>query len=182
MISTALRVAVIFSVALLSNGCNGNPSSSSPILVNPDPQPTKEILISYGRYDKPYQILGPINYNLKTYATPEDDIELWDQAIDFLKTESLVKYGDKVDAIVDVEIEDNSEVNSAHGLYIVQAKGVAISFNTALKPTVKNKVKYLVRYKSKAFRSKPKKSKLTKKSPVKTKVEEIEFSPSELLK
>jgi hypothetical protein len=182
MKSISVRFFLILLVALLSNGCHSNPSATSPALTNQDSQPTKEILISYGRYDKPYHILGPVEYILKYYSIPDDDIELWDKAIDFLKQESLSKYGNTVDAIVDVEIEDNSEVDNAKNFYIVHAKGVAITFNTSLKPTVKNKVKHRVRYRSKTVKPKLKRIKPSKKSEAKTKVEEIEFSPSELLK
>lgn len=185
---TAVKFSFMLFVALLSVGCNHKLPSSPPTELNLAPQsrPLKELLVTYGRYDKPYGTLGPIDYTLKSTSTSDDQIELWDRAIDFLKLAALSKYGDKVDAIVDVELAESEEESNGKLLNIIHVQGVAITFNGGIKPINKNKVKYKARYKAKPRHKLPKpissKTKSAKKIPDKAKEEEIEISPSELLK
>lgn len=176
-----LRIAIVLSVVIAPNGCSNYISMPSSALTN-QPQPTKEILISYGRYDKPYEILGAIEYTLKNNSTPDDQNKFWDQAIEFLKLEALKKYGNKVDAIVDVEIVESTEDINGENVNIILAKGVAIAFNSGIKPTVKHKVRYRVRHKPKSTKPTSSKIKPAKKTPSKTQTEDIEITPSELLK
>jgi hypothetical protein len=178
---SVMRIILLLLVVMLSNGCSDSFLTPAPML-SAQSHPTKEILISYGRYDKPYETLGPIQYSLKTTSIPDDHIELWDQAIDFLKQEALAQYGNKVDAIVDVEIEERTNKNGGEDSNIIYVQGTAIAFTPGKKPTIKHKVKYKVRNKAKPSKPAANKIKPTKKVPGKTQVDEIEFSPSELLK
>lgn len=182
-----MRLILMLLVTLTSNGCSSHHSTSHPdITVKPQTQPTKEILVTYGRYDKAYEALGPIEYTLINTKNSDTQIELWDRAIELLKQAALFKYSDKVDAIVDVELAESEEENNGKILNTIQVKGVAIAFNGRIKPITKNKVKYKARYKAKPKPKTPKypssKTKPEKKPPDKAKEEEIEISPSELLK
>jgi hypothetical protein len=176
-----MRKILLSLVVMLSNGCSDSFLAPAPML-SAQSHPAKEILISYGRYDKPYETLGPIQYSLKATSVPDDQIELWDQAIDFLKQEALTQYGNKVDAIVDVEIEERTMKNGGEDFNIIHVQGTAIAFTPGKKPTNKHKVKYRVKYKAKSSKPTANRIKPSKKVPDKTQVDEIEFSPSELLK
>jgi hypothetical protein len=180
-----MRTILILLVTLTSNGCSSNHLTDHPdITVEPQSQPAKEILVTYACYDKPYETLGLIEYTLKSTSTSGDQIELWDQSIDFLKSAALSRYGNKVDAITEVELAESEEENNGKSLNIIHVQGVAISFNGGIKPENKNKVKYKARYKKKPKSKNPKSTsriKPSKKAPDKPE-EDIEISPSELLK
>jgi hypothetical protein len=177
-----VRIILVILAAIATIGCS-NYFTAPPSEFSQQSLPAKEILVSYGRYDKPYETLGPIEYILKNASIPDDrQNELWDQAIELLKQEALKKYGDKVDAIVDVEIIESSEEINGKNFNIILAKGVAIAFSSGIKPTSKHKIKYKVRHKPKSSKSTSSKIKPAKKAPSKIQTEEIEITPSELLK
>jgi hypothetical protein len=181
------RFFVIFLVLLLSEGCSNTLSSpASAITSQSNPtyelSPAKEIIVTYGRYDKPFTKLGPVEFTLTTPATPDDNYELWDQAINFLKKDALRKFGDKVDAIFNVEIVENTEENNDGQYNIVHAKGVAVSFSPGSRPTIKHRAKSKAKSPSKSASNKAKPSP-PKKAPEKPQPqEEIGITPSELLK
>jgi hypothetical protein len=184
---TLKHMMAIILMAMLSNGCSNSPSNPVPVIVsqsNPthEPNPAEEILVTYGRYDKPFARLGPVEYTLKNPSTTDDNFELWDQAIEQLKQAALTRFGDKVDAIINVEIVESTESSIIEQFNIIHAKGIAISFTPGTRPSVKHRAKYKARPPSKQSSNKTKPS-IPKKAPEKAQPEEeIEISPSELLK
>lgn len=170
-----LRTYFVFLAILLNTGCSNNDFFvSSPFSTNPS-YPTKEILINNGRYDKPYETLAPIEYTLKKQTSFfVDQLELRNQAIDYLKQAALARYGNKVDAIVDVKVEENTEDNFDGKLSITHVQGVAIAFIPEAKTINKNKAK--------SSKNIPSRIKSTKNGSNKSQTEDIEITPSELLK
>lgn len=180
------RIILIFFVALVASSCNSDPFSSFSIFTEQAtlPYSPKEILIIEGRdNNKPYITLGPIDYTLKWYTTFfVDQAELRNQAIDSLKQEALAKYGDQVDAIIDVEMEENTEGNYYAPLSITHARGIAIAFNPGRKPLTKPKSKHKAAPSKKGtHKAKPAKNTL-RKTKTRSKPQEREITPSEILK
>ncbi|WP_411727903.1 hypothetical protein, partial [Methyloglobulus sp.] len=124
-----------------------------------------------GRVNKPYIALGPIEYTLKWYDYFfVGQVELRNQAVDYLKQEALARYGDQVDAIIDVEVEESLE----KGSNVTHVREIAISF----KHETKHKAEP-----SKKGRHKAKSAKNTlRKTKPRSKPQEREITPSEILK
>jgi hypothetical protein len=184
---TIKHFMAIILMAFISNGCSNSISRPAPLAISQSkptykPSPAKEILITYGRYEKPFTKLGPVEYTLKTPSTTDDNFELWDQAIEFLKQAALTRFGNKVFAIVNVEIAESTEVSNDEQFNIIHAKGIAISFSPGARPAVKHRAKHKAKPASKTTANKAKPAN-EKKVPEKSQPEEeIEITPSELLK
>jgi hypothetical protein len=183
-----LQVVGIISVATLLNACSTSISKPVPLTDNsasatPQAPQTKEILIVYGHYDKPYTKLGTIEYTLTDASTPNeetDQYELWDQAIEHLKQRALDKYGDKVEALTNVEIVESTAENSGSQSKHIHAKGIAISFAPGTRPIIRHKAQNKAKPPPKPTAIKAKPPKKTADKPQTD--EEIEITPSELLK
>jgi hypothetical protein len=175
------RMFFVLFATLLVVSCSNNPFMQSSIFndqKNP-PNSTKEILINDGRYDRPYVILGQIEYTLKRYIPVFDNkIELRAQALDLLKKEALSKYGDKVDAIIDTNIQESTEEGYDAPLSVTHVQGVAVSFISETKTPVKQRIKQ----KTKPPRNSSHNPKPSKNTLSKPKSQEIEITPSEILK
>jgi hypothetical protein len=172
---------VIFSI-LLAVSCRNNPSKETASVATrqtplPNPPSPKEILINDDRYDKPYTILGPIEYTLKrNTSTFVNQIELRNQAIDFLKQNALARYGNKVDAIMKVNVQEIIQKSYVNPLSITHIQGIAISFKPEYSP------KHKTKHKAKSSKNKFSKAKWIKGTSRKTKSDKIKITPSELLK
>ena len=174
------RIFMICLMPLLCISCSNDPFTLSSEL-NDLPSQAKEILINNGRYDKPYETLGPVEYTLTTnIPTSVSQIELRNQAVVFLKQEALTKYGEKVDAIINVKVVESTEENYTEKLNIIAVSGIAIAFIPEPKPVNKQKIKS----KAKSLKASPNKTKSLKNSAskIQTEDEDIEITPSELLK
>ena len=169
------KIVLLFLAVAITIGCSSNlftPSS----LPNNASYPGKEILINNERYDKPYETLGAIEYTLKKNTSIfVNQIELRNLAIANLKQAAKAKYGDKVDAIVDFKVVENTQENYDEKLSITHVQGTAIAFLPEIKPIAKQKAKY--KAKPPNSKSKPHKGGVDKNQ-----TEEIEITPSELLK
>jgi hypothetical protein len=185
-----LRILLVFFVALLFEGCSSN-SSIRPTYSLPTAQPktsqesgpTKEIFLTYGGYDKPLTKLGQVEYKLKASSPPDDTYKHWDQAIESLKQAALRRFGDKLDAIINVEIVESTEWGIGEQYHMIHAKGLAISFSPGARPAIKPKTKHKAKPPSKAITTNKPKPSNEKKPPEKPQPEEeIEITPSELLK
>jgi hypothetical protein len=166
---------VIFGVLFIV-GCRNNPITnasstetsstvtSQTALSNAD----KEILINDGRYDRPYEILGQVEYTLEKPSSSNNQIQLRTEGIDLLKKEALTKYGDKVDAIIDTKIQESKEEGYDNPLSITHVDGIAISFKPEEKVVAGHKTKHRAKSSKKILR--------------KTKPQEIKITPSEILK
>ncbi len=115
-------------LSLAAVGCSTD-FFNRPSIFSDTPTSVKEILINNERYDKPHDILGPVQYTLRKDASLfVDQVDLRSQAIDYLKLEALARYGKKADAIENVQVQENT-VEGANGkLSITQVKGIAVSF------------------------------------------------------
>jgi hypothetical protein len=165
------RILLNFFGILLVVGCTYNPFSSSSIFPaqTTAPYSSKEIPVTVGRYDEPYITLGPIEFTLKKYTSFFlNQIDLRNQAIDFLKQEALARYGNKVDAIIDLVIQESTEEGYDGSLSVTHIQGIAIAFKPEIKAIAKHKTRH--------------KSKSSKNTSRKHKQEEIEITPSEILK
>jgi hypothetical protein len=165
------RILLNFFGILLIVGCSYNPFSSSSIFPGQTTAPysSKEIPVTVGRYDEPYITLGPIEYTLKKYTSFfVDQVDLRNQAIGFLKQEALARYGDKVDAIIDLEVHESTEDGYDGALNVTHTQGIAIAFKPEIKSISKRKTKH--------------KTKSSKNTSRKYKQEEVEITPSEILK
>ena len=169
MKSTATRAFLVLFGALLVVSCSNNAFAPASIFTD-QANPTKEILINDGRFDRPYIMLGQVEYTLKGYTSIfVNQIDLRNQAIDFFKKEALAKYGDNVDAIIDTKVQESTEQGYDGTLSVTHLQGVAISF----KPDKKTISKQKHRTKRKA------KNTFQKTNPQE---QEIEITPSEILK
>lgn len=182
-----LGIIPALSVALLLNGCGNlisTPTTKEPLTVQQSQQqPAKEILVTYGDYDKPHETLGPVEYILKVPPSSDAQTQYWDQAVDSLKRTAITQYGYKVDGIIDVELDESPEEKNGGENNIVHVQGKAISFKPGAPPLQKQKVRYKARYKSKHAKVVTSgKAKPVKKEPAPVHEEEVKISPSELLK
>jgi hypothetical protein len=164
---------------------------------NPSTQatPAEEIRINNANFNKPYKILGPVEYTLKNRPSLfTSQLDLREQAIEHLKQQTFARYGDEVDAIIDTRVEENTITDHEGNLSIVHIEGVAISFisgeagadkasgksfakrkhTTAKKIMVLKKTKPVKKLPGGAF-EKPAKTKPAEE-------DEIEISPQEILK
>ena len=155
---------------LVVAGCNNSPFI--PYFGNQN-YPGKEIQVNDGRFDKPYEILGPVEYTLrKNTSIFVSQIELRNQAVEYLKQEALARYGERVDAIIDFVVKESAAENNDERLSSTHVQGLAIAFLPEMKHTSRHKPKYKPKVTSKI---KPSKGDSNK-------AEDIEITPSELLK
>lgn len=148
------------------------------------PPPAEEILISNEQFNKPYRILGPVEYTLKTRPSIfSSRLGVREQAIDLLKQQTYAKYGDDVDAIIDTRVEENT-VNDYNGqLNITHIEGLAISFLPETTKQGKSAGKSGGRSKKSAKKILViKKTKPSKRASGKSDTGEIEITPEEILK
>jgi hypothetical protein len=166
MKNAAIRMLFVLLGISLAVGCSNNPFTPALMPTNQtiSASPAKEILINDGHLDKPYVTLGQLEYTLKRYTSAFiNRTELRKQAIDFLKIEAFIKYGDKVDAIIDTQVQESTEEREDGTLSVTHVQGTAVSF----KPDKKVFAKHPTRRKEKSSKTKP---------------EEIIITPSEILK
>lgn len=173
MKQAVLRLLYIFLISFLVTGCESGLFQQSPFFSSRF-QPTKQVLINNGRYDKPYEILGPVSYKLtKNTSVFVDQLELRNEAIDSLKQEAIARYGSAVDAIVDVKVNENLvQGNVEENVTLVQ--GLAIAFIPSAKSNTKPKPK-----------ARPKTKSTAKPKPIyhlEPKPRDINITPSEILK
>jgi hypothetical protein len=165
-----IRKFPLAAVMLIVSACSNNPFIHS---FGNQHYPGKEIQVNNGRFDKPYQILGPVEYTLKKNTSIfVSQIELRNQAIDYLKQDAVARYGERVDAIIDFQVKERATENSDERLNFTHVQGLAIAFLPEIKPISRHKPKY-----------KPKvSSKIKQPKGDSGKTEEVEITPAELLK
>ena len=178
------KLFFVLIVACFFTGCDNGPNAPISVFSGPStPYPTKEIFATEGSVSNPYLILGPVEYTLSNsfsfFSGPE---EIRARAVEYLKQEALARYGNKVDAIIEIEFQDGTE----QGFFkpnVTYAKGLAIAFKEAGRPRAKPKKKHKVKPTTKNSVSKPKPSiKTTPRKTAPEKPEEREITPSEILK
>lgn len=165
------RILLIFFGILLVVACNSNPFAPSSIFTDQTAAPylSKEIPVTVGQYKQAYVTLGSVDYALKKYTSFfVNQVDLRNQAIGFLKQEALARYGDKVDAIIDLEVHESTEDGYDGALNVTNTQGIAIAFKPEIKSISKRKTKQ--------------KAKPSKNTSRKHKQEEVEITPSEILK
>lgn len=143
--SARYATPILFLIVVWCSGCGTTENVKSPttndtaLLV-----PTKDILVTDGDLNKPYDILGPVEYTLEgksIYSTMTSlsggtDPETTREAKEMLQRVAFTKYGDKVDAIINTKISGGYSggfwggIGGAYGARtgVVQAGGIAISF------------------------------------------------------
>jgi hypothetical protein len=175
------RAIFILLSTLLVVGCNNNPFTTSSIFTDQTstPYPSKEILINNGSFNKPYIVLGPVEYTLKRYISIfVDQVALRNQAIAFLKQEALSSYGGKVDAISDLVVEESTEEGYDGQLSVTYVKGIAIAF----KPEG-NAANHKSKHKTKSSKKNTsRKAKPSKNASRKVESKERKITQSEILK
>ncbi len=174
----ATRILLVFFSAVLLISCSENPFTHSPIFTGETrlPNPPKEILVSDSRFDRPYTMLGPIEITQKKYSSVfTDKIELRKQAIAMLKQEALARYGNKVDAIIDTQVTENTLTGYDDAMSVTHVQGIAIAFDTEKKPTARRSIKRKVS-------SPTHKAKSSRNTARETRPRDIEITPSEILK
>jgi len=97
-----------------------------------------------------------------------DQIELRNQAIALLKQEALARYGDKVDAIIDTQVQESTIEGYDNPLSVTHVQGIAIAFDPEKKTIARRSIK--------------RKAKSPKSTLRETQPQEIEITPSEILK
>lgn len=173
----ATKILLVFFAVLVVSSCSNKTYKPASIATNQTtlPNPSTEILINNGRYNRPYTILGSIEYTLKRYASIfVGQIELRNQAIALLKQEAFAKYGDQVDAIIEVKVEESTGEGYDAPLSVTHVWGIAVSF----KPKTKHKAKSA---KKRPHKAKSAKNTLRKTKP-RSKPQEREITPSEILR
>lgn len=185
------RVLLCQGIILTVAGCADTVMSPSALFKSPaqTPRPAEEILINNSDFNKPYKILGPVQYTLKSQVSLfSDQIELREKAIDLLKNQTYALYGDEVDAIIDTKVEESTADNIEGKFSIIRIQGVAVSFEDEANQSEKTAVKRVYKRKHKSAKKiilvrKAKPAKKTVERPVeKPKIEEVEVSPAEMLK
>ncbi len=176
----AARILIVFFGAVVIASCSENPFTS-PLMLTDEatlPDSPKEILVSDSRFDKPYTILGPVETTQKKKSSIfVGQIELRNKAVALLKQAALVKYGDKVDAIIDTQVVESTVKNDDIPLSVTYVRGIAIAFIPEARTSAKNKTKSKVKTSKSAIRSTPFKGGANKNP-----AQEIQITPSELLK
>ncbi len=170
MTPAVIRI-LLLSLVLATAGCYPNRTS----IFSGTPKVSKEVLINNERYKKPYAILGPVEYTLrKNTSLFVDQLDLREEAIEFLKQEALARYGQSVDAIVDIQVIENSLQNVKDKLNVTHVKGTAIAFWPEHKAYTRPRV-----------RPKPAKTIVRKTRPQPIRKEsppDVTITPSEILK
>lgn len=186
------KIFTIFLGVLFLSGCADNQLSSVLTTSNPS-TPAEEILINNQQFNKPYRILGPVAYTLKSRSSLfSSQLDFREQAIDLLKQQTYAKYGDEVDAIIDTRVEESTTEDRDGKLNVTHIEGVAITFladkseqskatpKSAIKRKHKSARKILVIKKIKPVKKMP--ERIADRPVKKPKVEDIEISPTEILK
>ena len=177
---------ILIAFAFLS-GCGNQPIFPLSAGDQSTPYPAKEIYVTEGSFDNPYRILGPVEYTLESgFSLFSTQTDLQNQATEALKREAVSRYGTNVDAIIDLEFQENPAQDFFSSSFI-NARGVAIVFDSVDKSYSKLKKKHkkkpvkkkLAKPKS-LTKIKPFSKNTHKAAPVKP--EEPEITPSELLK
>jgi hypothetical protein len=99
--------------------------------------PTKEIIVTDGDLNKPYDILGSIEYTLtgkSLYASGSP--EATKQAKEMLRKAAFTKYGERVDAVINAKTTEGVSGgfwgiiagSYGAGTGTVQGEGIAVSF------------------------------------------------------
>jgi hypothetical protein len=170
--------------AVISTGCSDN--RIWPNLGYSEPPPPAEgILISNAQYNKPYKVLGPVEYTLKTRPSVFSSLlRDREQATDLLKQQTYARYGDEVDAIIDTRVQESSVQDNNGKLNIVHIEGLAISFLEETYTHGKPSSKKSGRYKTKSAKRIMvfKKNKQVNGSKDKPATDEVEITPEEILK
>jgi hypothetical protein len=182
---TSARILLVFFGAVLIISCSENPFTNNSI-VTTDPSSNtrkeilaKEILVSDSRFDKLYTILGPIEIIQKNYMAPSvDQIQLRNQAITLLKQEAYAKYGDKVDGIIDTQVQESTLKDYDGPIKVTRIHGVAVAFNTEIKSIAKR----IVKHKAASSKIPSRKAKSSRNSLRESQQEDIEITPAEILK
>jgi hypothetical protein len=185
MYYTSARILLVFFSALLIISCSENPFSNSSI-VPADPSANtrkeilaQEILVSDSRFDRPYTILGSIETTQKNYITPSvDPIQLRNQAITLLKQEAYSRYGDKVNGIIDTQVQESTLKDYDGPIKVTRIRGVAVAFNPEIKPIAKR----IVKRKATVPKITSRKVRPSKNTVRESQPEDIEITPSEILK
>ncbi|MEQ1558871.1 MAG: hypothetical protein ABL933_08035 [Methyloglobulus sp.] len=139
---------------------------------------------------KGYITLGAIEYTLTSDSSSDKAADQKQKAIDALKNAALEKYGDDVGAIIETVIEEHKENGNKGIANVVHVKGVAIAFFTNEHKPIVTQTRHsehnatTVSHKSRSVKPKPYKVKVfyAKKTKPKIQEEDIEISPSEMLK
>lgn len=169
-----IRLFLILHV-LVTAACYPTP----PSIFSSSPKASKEVLINNERYNKPFAILGPVEYTLrKNTSLFVSQLDLREEAIESLKVEALARYGQSVDAIVDVQVIENNLLDNKDKVNVTHVKGTAIAFwPQTTKPYVRPKPR------AKAPRSYPlRKPKPSIATPRSEPPKNIVITPSEVLK
>jgi|CXWL01.1.fsa_nt_gi hypothetical protein len=144
-VNRSLRIVVILGLfGLTSFGCSGQqalPESGEAMLKTP----TREILVTDGDLNKPYDILGEVEctltgksmYSTMTSMSGGASPEATKEVKDMLRKIAFTKFGEKVDAIINAKTSGGYEggfwgaMGGAYGAKTgtVSAQGIAVSFH-----------------------------------------------------
>jgi hypothetical protein len=167
--------------ALLAASCDHNIFSPPSIFTDsaaPSP-PSKLILVTNGPINKPYIKLGLVEYTLKRYTSVlVSQNDLRNQAIEALKQEALDKFGDRVDVIMNIKIEESTEGGYDAPLSVTYVRGTAVAFDPGAKKVTKHRTKH----KGKSAKNTSRKTKPSKNAVRKAEPAEREITQSEILK
>lgn len=184
-------ITVLMGVALIT-GCSNDSFSPSSIFTDQSATsyPAKNIFATEGDIASPYTPLGNVEYTLQSnFPIFSDQSALRSQAIEKLKQEAVTRYGDKVDAIINLEFQESAEQNGYFSPTLTYVRGLAIAYKETggTRPYSKTKRKH----KAKSIKSSPVKTKPPRNAPIPSRntstksapeMEEPEITPSELLK
>jgi hypothetical protein len=165
-------------------GCSNDPNA--PFSIFPSQQtttsPAKEIYVSEDDISNPYVVLGSVKYTLRSdFPIFSNQADLRNRAIENLKQEAVTRYGNDVDAIINLVFQESPEQDSYFSPNIIYIRGTAIAYKPGTKTYSKPKRKHKVKV-SKNTSSKAKSSPKTLRKPVPERQDEPEITPSEMLK
>ncbi|MBK8816732.1 MAG: hypothetical protein IPN42_15045 [Methylococcaceae bacterium] len=147
--------------------------------------PTKQLFVTESGISSPFTTLGPVEYTLRSdLSLFSNQSDLRNQAIENLKQIALERYGSSVDAIINIEFQESGDQEGYFSPNFTYARGIAIAYKSGTKSKSYSKSKR--KHKAKSSKSIGNKTKIPNSSKHKTDSaevdEELEISPSELLK
>ncbi len=180
----AYRFIFVLVGALFMASCSNDPST--PFSFYPDQStpayPTKNIHVTEGGINSPYTALGPVEYTLTSnFPAFSDPPTLRYQAIENLKQAAVARFGPRVDAIINVQLQENLEQSGYFSPATIYARGIAIAYKDGTKPYSKSKRKHKVKS-SKSSAGKAKSSDKSPRKPAPDEQDDPQITPSEMLK
>ena len=140
LIRTMIYSFVLASVSAFLLGCAGNSSQTPSVQDTPKesqlPAPAKQIIATKGDLNKPYNVLGEVNCSIDGKSVYGNYDEFEKEINELCKRVAFSKYGNKVDAIINMDGAVNinggmwGQMGAAWGARnsTVTGSGIAVQF------------------------------------------------------